>query len=172
MGRRSRGECGSIFTPRYVGPRERILVPSVAIGSTRVLKHQFDNIFGCALSDYFLVATEVTAGLWRVDCRTLDKPHVFITADGSVTHVDAGWPRDEETGRAGLHEAGVGGAAIDQVVVTHDDPDHIGTLPRLTPALAAPLLIHDAEAPCLPGDRLPSWTARHGLGAIHESPGR
>ena len=110
--------------------------------------------------------TQIRDGLWHVDCQTLDKPNVYIIDDGDVTLVDAGWPGDEPTVREGLHTAGVQPAEIDRVLLTHYDPDHIGTLSRLTPELDAPIYIHKMEAPYIAGDQLPPWTSRHGLNAV------
>ena len=117
------------------------------------------------------MTTQIRDGLWHVDCQTLDKPNVYIIDDGDVTLVDAGWTGDEPTVREGLHTAGFQPAEIDRVLLTHYDPDHIGTLSRLTPELDAPIYIHKMEAPYIAGDQLPPWTSRHGLklffGCIH-----
>jgi glyoxylase-like metal-dependent hydrolase (beta-lactamase superfamily II) len=42
-----------------------------------------------------------------------------------VTLVDAGWPGDEATVRAGLDAAGVAPADVDRVLLTHYDADHV-----------------------------------------------
>lgn len=113
------------------------------------------------------MATELTAGLWHIDCQTRDKPNVYVVNDEECTLVDAGWPGDERTVRAGVDQAGVDLEAIDRVLVTHYDADHVGTLARLTPALNAPVYVHHAEAPYVAGDRLPPWTGRTVLEAFH-----
>lgn len=113
------------------------------------------------------MATLLNEGLWRVDCRTFDKPNVYIIDDEECTLVDAGYPGDEETVRAGLDEAGFGPADIDQVLLTHYDADHVGTLARLTPDLDAPIYVHPEDAPYVAGERLPPWTARNGLETFH-----
>ena len=114
------------------------------------------------------MATQLTEGLWHVDCQTRDKPNVYLVADdGGWTLVDSGWPGDERAVREGIAEAGIELEAIDRVLLTHYDADHIGTLSRLTPALDAPVFIHQAEEAFLTGERLPPWTARNGLEALH-----
>jgi glyoxylase-like metal-dependent hydrolase (beta-lactamase superfamily II) len=114
------------------------------------------------------MATQLAAGVWHVDCRTRDRPNVYLVEDGDdLTLVDAGWPGDVATVRQGLADAGVDPAAIDRVLVTHYDADHVGTLARLTPELDAPVFVHRAEAAYVSGERLPPWTARSGLEAIH-----
>ncbi|MFB6266450.1 MAG: MBL fold metallo-hydrolase [Halodesulfurarchaeum sp.] len=113
------------------------------------------------------MATELTDGLWHIDCATRDRPNVYLVDDGALSLVDAGWPGDVHTVRQGLDAAGVGPADIDRVLLTHYDADHVGTLARLTPELDAPVFIHEAEAPYVAGERLPPRTARHGLEALH-----
>jgi glyoxylase-like metal-dependent hydrolase (beta-lactamase superfamily II) len=107
-------------------------------------------------------------GLWHIDCRTRDKPNVYVIDDASdCTLVDAGWPGDEQTVRRGLDEAGFGPETIDRVLLTHYDTDHAGTLASLTPGLDAPIFLHQAETPYVAGECLPPWPARDGLEAIH-----
>jgi len=52
------------------------------------------------------MAERLTDGLWHIDCRTRDKPNVYVVDDGDRTLVDAGWPGDEASVRNGLVEAG------------------------------------------------------------------
>lgn len=113
------------------------------------------------------MATQLLNGLWHIDCRTFDKPNVYVIDDGDRTLVDAGWPRDERTVRVGLDVAGIDLSDIDRVLLTHYDADHVGTLAKLTPDLDAPVYIHPADAPYVAGERLPSWTARNGIEALH-----
>lgn len=111
--------------------------------------------------------TQITEGLWHVDCSTRDRPNAFVVDDGDVTLVDAGWLGDERTVRGVLDEAGFGPSDVDRVLLTHYDADHVGSLGRLTPELDAPIYVHRADAPYVAGDRLPPWTARNGLEALH-----
>ena len=106
-------------------------------------------------------------GLTHIDCHTRDRPNVYIVDDGEITLVDAGWPGDEATVREGIRDANLELADIDRVLLTHYDADHIGTLSRLTPELDAPVYIHRSEASYVAGTRLPPWTARHGIEALH-----
>lgn len=103
----------------------------------------------------------------HIDCQTRDKPNAFVVDDGEVTLVDAGWPGDESTVREGLRSAGLAPSDVDRVLITHYDADHVGTLSRLTPELDAPVYVHAKEVPYVAGKRLPPWTARHGLEALH-----
>ncbi|WP_327051873.1 MBL fold metallo-hydrolase [Halomicrococcus gelatinilyticus] len=113
------------------------------------------------------MATQFADGVWHVDCRTRDMPNVYVVDDGTCTLVDAGWPGDEATVRAGLDEAGFGPADVDRVLLTHYDADHVGTLAGLTPDLDAPVFVHREDAPYVAGERRPPWTARNGLEALH-----
>ena len=113
------------------------------------------------------MAMEIADGLWHVDCRTRDRPNVYLVNDGGWTLVDAGWPGDERTVREGFRRANCRPEDVDRVLLTHYDADHVGTLGRLTPELTAPVYVHQVEAPYVAGERLPPWTARNGLEAIH-----
>ena len=113
------------------------------------------------------MTAQLPDGLWHVDCQTRDKPNVYIVNDGETTLIDAGWPGDEATVRDTLHDASLEPADVDRVLLTHYDADHVGTLSKLTPELDAPVYIHQLETPYITGDRLPPWTARHGLEALH-----
>lgn len=113
------------------------------------------------------MATQLSPGLWHVDCTTLDRPNAFVVDDGDVTLVDAGWPGDQKTVRDGLAEAGFRPSDVDRVLVTHYDADHVGGLAGLTPELDAPVYVHREDAPYVAGERLPPWIARNGVEALH-----
>lgn len=115
------------------------------------------------------VSATLPDGVWQIDCRTRDRPNVYVVQDdtGDTTLVDAGWPGDAATVRNGLAAVGVELEDVDRVLLTHYDADHVGSLARLTPDLDAPVYIHEREAPYVAGDRLPPWTARHGIEAFH-----
>lgn len=114
-----------------------------------------------------MTATELADGLWHVDCRTRDRPNVYLVDDGDLTLVDAGWPGDERTVRGGLRDAGFRPSDVDRVLLTHYDADHVGTLARLTPDLDAPVFVHEAEQAYVAGDALPPRRARNGLEFLH-----
>ncbi|WP_323191428.1 MBL fold metallo-hydrolase [Halostella sp. PRR32] len=113
------------------------------------------------------MTVQLPDGLWQLDCQTRDKPNAYVVDDGEITLVDAGWPGDEVTVRDGLSDAGFEPSDIDRVLLTHYDADHVGTLSKLTPALDAPVYVHRLEVSYVAGDRLPPWTARCGLEALH-----
>lgn len=113
------------------------------------------------------MGAKLPPGVTHADCSTRDMPNAYVVDDGETTLVDAGWPGDEQTVRDALRTAGVSPGDVDRVLLTHYDADHVGTLARLTPALDAPVYVHEREAPYVAGDRLPPWTARNGLEALH-----
>ena len=113
------------------------------------------------------MTAQLPAGVTHVDCSTRDRPNAYVVDDGETTLVDAGWPGDEPTVRDGLRTAGVEPKDVDRVLLTHYDADHVGTLARLAPELDAPVYVHEREAAYVAGDRLPPWTARNGLEALH-----
>lgn len=113
------------------------------------------------------MVTRIDEGLWHIDCRTFDRPNVYLVDDGDYTLVDAGHPRDEHTVRAAIDAVGINLADIDRILLTHYDADHVGTLGRLTPDLNAPIFIHPSDAPYVAGERLPPRMARNGLETIH-----
>jgi glyoxylase-like metal-dependent hydrolase (beta-lactamase superfamily II) len=106
-------------------------------------------------------------GVTHVDCRTRDRPNVYLVDDGNLTLVDAGWPGDAATVRADVSDAGFDLADIDRVLLTHYDADHVGGLAQLTPELDAPVFVHELESGYVVGDDRPPWTARTGLEALH-----
>ncbi|WP_323674505.1 MBL fold metallo-hydrolase [Halorubellus sp. PRR65] len=110
---------------------------------------------------------QIREGVWQIDCRTLDQPNPYVVDDGDVTLVDAGWPGDADTVRAGVRDAGFELADVDRVLLTHFDADHVGSLSRLTPELDAPVYVHRLEAPYVAGERLPPWTGRSVIEALH-----
>ncbi|SEW07786.1 MBL fold metallo-hydrolase [Halobacterium jilantaiense] len=113
------------------------------------------------------MTAQLPPGVTHVDCSTLDMPNAYVVDDGETTLVDAGWPGDESTVRDGLRAADVEPGDVDRVLLTHSDADHVGTLARLTPELDAPVYVHEREVPYVAGDRLPPWTARNVVGALH-----
>lgn len=110
---------------------------------------------------------DLPAGLGHVDCRTRDRPNVYLVADDGWTLVDGGWAGDEETVRGSLAAEGIGPVDVDRVLLTHYDVDHVGTLARLRPELDCPVHIHEADAPYVAGDAVPPWTARPPFGVLH-----
>jgi glyoxylase-like metal-dependent hydrolase (beta-lactamase superfamily II) len=85
----------------------------------------------------------------------------LVDDDGSWTLVDAGTPWDADRVRGYLDDAGIGPAAVDRVLLTHYDLDHVGTLATL--GLDAPVHVADPDADYLAGTAKPPLANHKGL---------
>lgn len=104
------------------------------------------------------VADSLTDGLWRLD---LGAVNAYLVDDGTVTLVDAGTPRAGDDIRQGLDEAGYTPEAVDRVLLTHYDVDHVGAFGSL--ALDVPVYAMEPDASMLTGERTPPLTNHKGL---------
>lgn len=79
---------------------------------------------------------------------------VLIWDDDGATLVDAGYPGQFDRLKKAVTRAGVPFRQIRRVIVTHQDWDHIGTLPDILAALGGQteILAHVEEQPYLEGD--------------------
>lgn len=76
--------------------------------------------------------------------------------DRTLTLVDAGSPWDRRALERAIVEVGGSVGAVDRVLVTHFDIDHVGTLHRMD-RLDAPIYVGRADLPHLTGEEKPSW---------------
>ncbi|ELZ84314.1 metallo-beta-lactamase superfamily protein [Haloferax larsenii JCM 13917] len=89
--------------------------------------------------------------------------NAYLVEDGDeLVLIDAGTPWDRDRIFRGLAVAGVDPSNIDSVLLTHYDPDHVGTLGAL--GLRDSVRIHAAEpdASYVTGDAKPSFGTRKG----------
>ena len=98
------------------------------------------------------MATELSAGVWRIELRGVS---AYLVDDDELTLVDAGTPWDEAAIRQGFADAGVDVADVGRVLLTHYDLDHVGTLAALTPELDATVHTGAFDAEILRGERSP-----------------
>ncbi|WP_227353362.1 MBL fold metallo-hydrolase [Haladaptatus salinisoli] len=104
------------------------------------------------------MATELADGLWWFD---LGSVNCYLADDGGdLTLVDAGTPFDRGDIARGVKDAGYGLDAIDRVLVTHFDFDHVGALSRLP--IDAPVYVGAEDAPYLSGVKSPTWRNHKG----------
>ncbi|WP_458209639.1 MBL fold metallo-hydrolase [Haladaptatus sp. NG-SE-30] len=104
------------------------------------------------------MATELTDDLWWFE---LGSVNCYLADDGGdLTLVDAGTPFDRGDIAHGVKDAGYSLDAIDRVLVTHFDFDHVGTLARLP--IDAPIFVGTADAPLLSGEETPNWRNHKG----------
>jgi glyoxylase-like metal-dependent hydrolase (beta-lactamase superfamily II) len=85
--------------------------------------------------------------------------HVTLVVDGAngPTLVDAGLPGQYDAIAGALAEAGVQVRDLERIVVTHQDIDHLGSLPELVRASGARVLAHEVEAPFIDGRQTPRF---------------
>lgn len=88
------------------------------------------------------MATELADGIWRIDCRGVN---AYLLDAAELVLVDAGTPLDAGRIAAGVRAAGHDLAAVDRVVVTHFDLDHVGALWRLDEELSAPVHVANPD---------------------------
>lgn len=105
------------------------------------------------------MATELRPGVWRID---LGFVNAYLAVDEEVLLVDAGAPWHADELRDGLADAGVSVPAVDRVLVTHYDLDHVGGLGGLAGDLDARVYAHEPDASYLAGERRPPPRSRKG----------
>jgi len=104
------------------------------------------------------MVTVLADGVWWVD---LPGTNVYLVADGGeLTLVDAGFPWTSGAVECAIEQVG-GRGAVDRVLITHVDVDHVGGLHRID-GLDAPVYVGSADAPYLLGEEKPPWTNRKG----------
>jgi glyoxylase-like metal-dependent hydrolase (beta-lactamase superfamily II) len=103
-------------------------------------------------------ALDDEGSVWALD---LGMVNAYLLDDGTVTLVDAGTPGAVDDLRAELDGAGYDRSAIERVLVTHFDFDHVGGLAPL--GLDAPIYAMEPDASFLDGSRRPPLGNKKGL---------
>ena len=88
--------------------------------------------------------------------RILNLSLILDPAEGP-TLVDTGLPGQLDTIAAVMADAGVGVGDLKRIVLTHQDIDHVGSLPDLVQASGARVLAHEVEAPFIDGTERPRY---------------
>lgn len=88
--------------------------------------------------------------------RILNLSLVLDPAQGAAL-VDTGLPGQRDQIAAALAEAGVDLADLTRIVLTHQDVDHVGSLPDLVEATGARVLASDVEVPFIVGAERPRF---------------
>lgn len=88
--------------------------------------------------------------------RILNLTLILDAAEGP-TLVDAGLPGQLDAIASALGEAGLGVGDLKRIVLTHQDVDHVGSLPDLVEASGARVLAHDVELPYIVGRERPRF---------------
>jgi glyoxylase-like metal-dependent hydrolase (beta-lactamase superfamily II) len=102
--------------------------------------------------------------------RTLNLSLIVDPAEGP-TLVDTGLPGQLDQIASALTEAGVGLQDLRRIVLTHQDVDHVGSLPDLLEATGALVLAHEVEAPFIDGRERPRFDRPEFLQAFPQMAG-
>ncbi|MCA1554386.1 MAG: MBL fold metallo-hydrolase [Chloroflexi bacterium] len=94
---------------------------------------------------------KITEGVYQVD----DVPGgpAVLVADGYVSVVDTGVPNSEGKILALIESLGRQPRDVNHILITHSDPDHIGSLPALVEATGATVYAQRDEAEVIQGTR-------------------
>jgi glyoxylase-like metal-dependent hydrolase (beta-lactamase superfamily II) len=90
------------------------------------------------------------------ETRILNLSLVLDPVQGA-TLVDTGLPGQRDLIAAALAEAGTGLGDLKRIVLTHQDVDHVGSLPDLVEATGARVLASDVEVPYIVGAEKPRF---------------
>ena len=82
-------------------------------------------------------------------------PTLIVDEAGGHTLVDTGLPGQEEAIGEAMAEAGVRALDLARIVLTHQDPDHVGSLHALVRRSGARVLAHPEDAPYIEGQLPP-----------------
>ena len=102
--------------------------------------------------------------------RTLNLSLILDPAAGP-TLVDTGLPGQVDEIASAMADAGVGLGDLKRIVLTHQDVDHVGSLPDLVQATGARVLAHEAEVPFIDGTERPRYDRPDFLQAFPQMPG-
>jgi glyoxylase-like metal-dependent hydrolase (beta-lactamase superfamily II) len=98
--------------------------------------------------------TELRDGVWCYECKGVN---AYLVADGDgITVVDAGTPFDAARAEGAVDAAGYDLSAVNRVLVTHYDFDHVGSVAKLS--VDAPVYVGHEDADLLTGQGRPPLT--------------
>src|SRR5215469_14222013 len=102
--------------------------------------------------------------------RILNLSLILDPAEGP-TLVDTGLPGQLDAIASVMAPAGVGVADLKRIVLTHQDIDHVGSLPDLVQATGARVLAYEGEAPFIDGRERPRFDRPEFLQAFPQMAG-
>lgn len=103
--------------------------------------------------DVYLLAVPIE----RAGQTTYLNLSLILDPDNGPALVDTGLPGQVEAIGATLAEAGVAVPDLKQIILTHQDVDHVGSLRDLVAASGARVLAHAVEAPFIDGRAVPRF---------------
>ena len=95
--------------------------------------------------------TELRDGVWWYECKGVNA--YLLADDNGLTVVDTGTPFDAATVEDAVEAAGYGLGAVDRVLLTHYDFDHVGSAAKL--GVEAPVYVGREDADLVTGERRP-----------------
>ncbi len=95
----------------------------------------------------------IVPGLWLFNEVRGVNVYLWQRADG-LTLIDTGMPWNAFTILKALGDAGYGPHAVNRIIVTHADFDHVGGLAQIRTATGAAVIAHAAEVPGITGQRV------------------
>lgn len=93
---------------------------------------------------------EISDGVYRVDGVRGANSYLAETGDG-VMLVDAGLPGNADRIVAFVRALGHEASDVRMIVITHSDPDHVGSLARVKELTGAKVAVHEDDAAALAG---------------------
>ncbi|WP_302081477.1 MBL fold metallo-hydrolase [Salinibaculum rarum] len=107
------------------------------------------------------MVTRLADGVWWFDLQGVN---AYLVDDGEVTLVDTGMPWHASEIQTGIERVVGSLSAVDRVLMTHFDFDHVGGLNGLVDSgLDAPVAIGVDDEPYLARRERPVWHNRKGL---------
>jgi glyoxylase-like metal-dependent hydrolase (beta-lactamase superfamily II) len=97
---------------------------------------------------------EITELLPRLHQVALDFGQAYLWRDGDeLTLIDTGIPGSGEAIAAAVESLGLPRSAVRRIVITHGHEDHAGSAAEIRAWDGAPVLVHEADAPVVRGER-------------------
>jgi glyoxylase-like metal-dependent hydrolase (beta-lactamase superfamily II) len=107
------------------------------------------------------MVTRLADDVWWFD---LQGTSAYLVEGDEMTLVDTGMPWHADTVRHGIEQVAGSLSAIDRVLITHFDFDHVGGLNSLAAkGLDAPVAVGADDEPYLARRKRPTWNNRKGL---------
>jgi len=98
------------------------------------------------------LVTEVCPGVHLIPSRWLGGHLYLLLTSAGPTLVDTGMPGNAARVQAALAQHGLSWTDLRQIILTHGDVDHTGSLPALQRATTAPVCAHPAEIALIEGE--------------------
>jgi len=95
---------------------------------------------------------KITSEIYQIENVRGANSYLVIKKDG-ILLIDTGLPGNGEKIIKYIEGLGKKGQDIRYIILTHSDPDHSGSVAELKKITNARVAIHEADAPCISGER-------------------